>query len=273
MIVEKNDNGIVLLEAEHFNAKDILTCGQVFRYKETPYGYSVISLDKKCDIVEDSDKIRLITSDADYFYNYFDLATSYTDIIKKLTGLPFMDEAIPNGKGIRLLRQDRREMIIDFIISANNRIPRIQSIIEKICTSLGENKGDYYAFPSMEALAHAGEKFYASIGAGYRAKYLDETANALLTFDINSVDNLDSNTANKLLCTLKGIGPKVADCILLFGYSRMDVFPVDTWIKKVYADIFNIKESNNAKISRELISTYGDLSGYAQQYLFYNKRG
>ena len=274
MIGELTHNGIVLHEAEHFSARDILTCGQVFRYYDNGTYYSVISLDKRCDIIEDGDVIRLETASPEYFARYFDLDTSYTDIIASLRGLPLMDEAVEHGKGIRILRQDRCETIIDFIISANNHIPRIKGIIERICESLGERCEGYYAFPTIEALASVGSDFYAKIGAGYRASYLHDTANMLLDgFDIDAVNGMESDKANKTLCTLKGVGPKVADCILLFGYHRMDTFPVDTWIKKVYADIFHTSDVCNAQIRRQLIDTYGTLSGYAQQYLFYNKRG
>lgn len=274
MIKEFDSNGIVLYEAKHFNAKDILTCGQVFRYFDEGSHYSVISLDKKCDIIEEDNKIRLVTDEREYFNRYFDLDISYAKVIERLRGLPFMEEATEYGKGIRILKQDPFETIISFIISANNHIPRIKGIIERICSSLGEKKDGYYAFPSAEILALQDAKFYSDIGAGYRAEYLAKTARDIVNgFPIDSINELDSESANKKLCSLMGVGPKVADCILLFGYARQDVFPVDTWIKKVYADIFSDEVKSPKEIRKALISTYGELSGYAQQYLFYNKRG
>ncbi|MCI8728809.1 MAG: DNA-3-methyladenine glycosylase 2 family protein [Clostridia bacterium] len=274
MIKEFVLDGIVLYEAKHFDAKDILTCGQVFRYFDNGSHYSVISLDKKCDIVKEGDKIRLVTDDGEYFNRYFDLDVSYGAVIERLKGLPFMEEATENGKGIRILKQDPFETVVSFIISANNHIPRIKGIIERLCVSLGEKKDGYYAFPTAERLAGVDAKFYSDLGAGYRAEYLARTAADIAGgFPLDKINELDSESANKKLCTLMGVGPKVADCILLFGYARQDVFPVDTWIKKVYADIFSEGARSPKEIRRALIATYGELSGYAQQYLFYNKRG
>jgi len=132
MIKEFVLDGIVLYEAKHFDAKDILTCGQVFRYFDNGSHYSVISLDKKCDIVKEGDKIRLVTDDGEYFNRYFDLDVSYGAVIERLKGLPFMEEATENGKGIRILKQDPFETVVSFIISANNHIPRIKGIIERL---------------------------------------------------------------------------------------------------------------------------------------------
>ena len=114
--------------------------------------------------------------------------------------------------------------------------------------------------------------YYAALGAGYRAPYLSETARAVADgFDLEKPRYMSGDEANRYLCTLKGVGPKVADCILLFAYHKSDVFPVDTWIKKVYRDMTG-KDGSGKEIRKYLVSLYGNLSGYAQQYLFFGKR-
>ncbi|MDE6870135.1 MAG: 8-oxoguanine DNA glycosylase, partial [Clostridia bacterium] len=266
--------GIIITELEDFDIRHILDCGQIFRYEKLSEGeYKVYSKDKTCLVRQSQDNAVIESDDPEYFVNYFDLGRDYGEIKQKLKGKPFMDEAMQYGHGIRILNQDKWEMLISFIISANNHIPRIKGIIGRLCASLGKNMGDYYAFPTPEAMASKDEEFYKALGAGYRAKYLAITSRQVADgFDLDAIDCMDGNTANKKLCTLMGVGSKVADCILLFGYHKQDVFPVDTWIKKVYKDVVGDDIDNNNIIRRKLIDIYGEYSGYAQQYLFFNKR-
>ena len=164
-------------------------------------------------------------------------------------------------------------MIISFIISANNNIKRIQLIIENICKRFGNRINDYYAFPTLKELEKASEEDFKGCGAGYRAKYLYKVVRELQNFNINEIYRLESENAIEKLLTLSGVGPKVADCILLFGFNKQDCFPVDTWIKKVYNEYFAKEKTENVKqIRKKLVSIFGNLSGYAQQYLFYYKR-
>ncbi|MCI8944966.1 MAG: 8-oxoguanine DNA glycosylase [Clostridia bacterium] len=272
MLIEKNS--IILTQLEDFDIRHILECGQIFRFEKLNEGeYVVYSKDKKCTVTQNDSSAVIKSDDCEYFANYFDLARDYSQIKQKLKGKPFMDEAIEYGHGIRILNQDKWEMLISFIISANNHIPRIKGIISRLCESLGKNIGSYYAFPTPEAMASKDEDFYKALGAGYRAKYLAVTSKAVADgFDLESISEMDGSMANKKLCSLMGVGSKVADCILLFGYHKQDVFPVDTWIKKVYKDVVGEKEDNNKVIREKLISIYGEYSGYAQQYLFFNKR-
>ncbi len=272
MLIEKNS--IILTQLEDFDIRHILECGQIFRFEKLNEGeYVVYSKDKKCTVTQNDSSAVIKSDDCEYFANYFDLARDYSQIKQKLKGKPFMDEAIEYGYGIRILNQDKWEMLISFIISANNHIPRIKGIINRLCESLGKNMGSYYAFPTPEAMASKDEDFYKALGAGYRAKYLAVTSKAVADgFDLESISEMDGSMANKKLCSLMGVGSKVADCILLFGYHKQDVFPVDTWIKKVYKDVVGENEDNNKVIREKLISIYGEYSGYAQQYLFFNKR-
>lgn len=257
-----------------FDIRDILECGQVFRYsKQSDNDYIVYSIDKKCLIEQNSKKVIMQSSNMDYFKNYFDLDTDYENIISNIKDKPLVNRSLGYCKGVRILKQDHFETVISFIISANNNIKRIRKIIESICTNLGENMGDYYAFPTREQMANADENFFLSIGAGYRAKYLVNTIKKINEgFDLSSIRNMSTSKAREKLIQLSGVGPKVADCILLFSYGKMDVFPVDTWVRKIYKELTGRDNGSIDSISKDLVEMYGNYSGYAQQYLFYSKR-
>lgn len=256
---------------EFFNPIDTVTCGQLFRYKVDGENVTVFSKNKMAKIVKTDSGYDIFTNDPKYFVNYLDFDRNYGIIYTKLIDKGLILQCCDYSKGIRILNQDLVETIISFIISANNNIPRIQKIIERLSKELGENMGEYYAFPTLDALSQVDEDFYKSIGAGYRAKYLVETSRELKNLDIESWRGLPTSELLKNLSKLMGVGPKVADCIALFGYHKEDVFPVDTWIKKVYNTYFGV--SNDPKLIRkELTDRFGNLSGYMQQYLFFYQR-
>lgn len=275
-----NNNEIIIPTHEDFSAKDILECGQVFRFKKTGFGYEVYSRHHRARLYCHKDHTRIVCTDANYFVNYFDLHTNYANIKMELSKDAMLKQAIEFGKGIRILRQDPLEAIISFIISANNNIPRIKQIIESICQNFGKNMGDYFAFPTIDELKEIPLEFFSKIKAGYRDVYLYETIKLIANgFDLQSVYNMNGSVGAKHLQQLCGVGPKVADCILLFGFYVQDIFPTDTWIRKVYYD-YNpgyLKQNPNkpadAKVVRGFfVNKFGKLSGYAQQYLFYAKR-
>ena len=257
----------ILVRSDDFDPVHTLECGQVFRYYRDDDGYRVISGRRTAKVVAHDGGYRIVTEEPDYFVRYFDLDTDYSVIKSSLHDGGIMDEAISFGKGIRILRQELYETVFSFIISANNHIPRIKGIIERISNDLGEDMGGYRAFPTVERLC-VGADYYKSIGAGYRADYLATTARAVADGALEGIEILDTASAGERLLSLKGVGRKVADCILLFGMARTDLFPVDTWIKKVHRDYFG----GEGDARRYLIGRFGELSGYAQQYLFYYKR-
>lgn len=268
-----SNNSILINNINDFVASHILECGQIFRYKKiSTEHYIVFSKDKKCEIIQEKDSTKIICDDVDYFINFFDLNRDYSNIKSQLSNLPFMTDSLVHGNGIRILNQDPWEMLISFIISANNNIPRIQSIIAKLCTTLGKDMCGYYSFPTAEAMASMSEDFYRNIGAGYRARYLLQTAQRIANgYDLNQLFDMPTKLANEQLLSFVGVGQKVADCILLFAYHKQDVFPVDTWIKKVYCQYLGELVNPN-QIRAKLLDIYGNLSGYAQQYLFFYKR-
>ncbi len=256
-----------------FDVKQTLECGQVFRYKVRDFGYTVYSLSHKADIYCQNGTIKIYTKDKKYFIKYFDFCTNYVRIKSRLVADPILKDAVGFGSGIRILNSDPLEMLIEFIISQNNNIPRIKGIVEKICESYGDDMGDYYAFPTLEQLKKIPLDFFTNIKCGYRDKYLYETIQSLGDGEIiNNIMNMNTADARKELCRFKGIGRKVADCILLFGFHRTDVFPTDTWVIQAYNKIFGTNENNATLISTKFVDRFGDLSGYAQQYLFYQMR-
>ena len=160
-------------------------------------------------------------------------------------------------------------MIVSFIISANNNIKRIKNSIEYLCKKFGEKIDDYHAFPTLSALKKATISDYEDAGLGYRAEQMHDTIQRLTERDILYLQQADKDEKMKFLLSLKGVGEKVANCIMLFGLGVRDVFPVDTWINKVYNHLTDSENNDRKKITRELTARYKDLSGFAQQYFFY----
>lgn len=253
-----------------FDMKQTLECGQVFRFVQNAQEYRIMAGNHIANVSEFDDRYVIDCDDEAFFRRYFDFDTDYEGIQSAVREEGFLSEAIDFGKGIHILRQDPTEAIFSFIISQNNHIPRIKGIIERICKELGENMGEYNAFPSVQALAGAGEEFYKSIGAGYRAAYLDRVANALLQEDVSLWGALSTADLRTKLMSLHGVGRKVADCALLFGFNRFDVFPVDTWIKKVFENEF--PNASAEQMSVLLVEKYGKYAGFVQQWAFYYKR-
>jgi N-glycosylase/DNA lyase len=314
---EKTDDGIYVRAG--FDITKTALSGQIFRYSETDGGFVIFSKDKKAVCLSCADGgsgilsngynncekphngIKIITKDSDYFINYFDLNKNYDIIEDRYRDNSVVSRAIEYSKGIRMLRQDCFETIISFIISANNNIPRIKKIIERLCKNsgkhianddfqaftepnaakyLGENSGKYnsndgfYAFPEPFDMRDLDENFYKSVGAGYRAAYLQKTVKMINDgFDLNRIFGMPTDDAQKYLMKLEGVGPKVADCILLFAYGKGGVFPVDTWIKKSAKELFGIDSDDIKKIRRELVGIFGEDSGIIQQYIYYYMRG
>lgn len=255
----------------YFDIGQTLNCGQVFRFVENDGKYTLFALGHRAEIEDKKDRYSIDCDDREFFEKYFDFDTNYELIQSELDDKGLLSSAMQFGRGIHILRQDAVETVFSFLISQNNHIPRIKGIIERLCEGLGKDMGGYHAFPTVEALAGAGEEYFASIGAGYRAAYLDRTARALA--DVKSVDvlrSLDTPLLRTELMSLHGVGRKVADCILLFGFNRFDVFPVDTWIKKVFEEEYPKVAAD--KLSVLLVEKYGKYAGFAQQWLFYYKR-
>ena len=271
----------ITFNSEYFDVLSTLECGQIFRFNKIDKGYLVLSKDKGAIVHTENNKtiIQCNTEDRDYFINFFDLDRDYNQICQKAIGenLSILSKAVDCGKGIRILNQDKEETLFSFIISQNNNIPRIKGIIEKLCSSLGEKREflgvEYYTFPTVKKMAEAQLSFYQKIGLGYRAKYIKELAESLNNgLNLQQLNALSTKDLRKNLLSILGVGNKVADCVLLFGFHRSDSFPVDTWIEKVYKEDLKGDIKDRTKISDYLVERFKENSGYYQQYLFYYKR-
>lgn len=270
----------IVFKSEYFNAKDTLDCGQIFRYKAINDGFLVFSGEKACFVKTQGEWTTIECEDEEYFKNFFDLDTDYQIInsFAKSSTYDIVKISATKAKGVRILNQLKEETLFSFIISQNNRIPRIKEIIERTCTALGKKVffGDhaYYTFPTAKILSEKDEQFFKDLGYGYRAKYMVSVAKAISSgdFSLDKLQDLPTATLKNRLTSLMGVGPKVADCIALFGYHRVDSFPVDTWIEKLYHEDFCGTLTDRNKITEWLLKEFGEYSGYVQQYVFYYKR-
>ncbi len=271
----------IIVDSEYFDALSTLDCGQIFRFNKMNKGYIVLSKDKGAivDTRNNQTTIMCYAEDKEYFINFFDLQRDYKAICEsaKNQNISILSSAADSGKGIRILNQDKEETLFSFIISQNNNIPRIKGIIEKLCTGLGEKKElfgiEYFAFPTAQKMAETDLSFYQSIGLGYRARYIKNLAESIKNgLNLNDFSRLSTKDLRVHLTNILGVGNKVADCAMLFGYHKTDSFPVDTWIEKVYIEDINGKLKDRTKIAKELSSKFGENAGYYQQYLFYHKR-
>lgn len=272
-------------DLEEFNPKDIFTCGQAFRwYEEDDGSYTFVTNKKVANAKRENENIILSgVNEEDFlniFYNYFDLNRDYKKVMEELSIDETLKKAVDYGRGIRILNQDKFETIISFIISANNQIPRIKNSIEKISKMYGEFIGsdanrEYYSFPSVDALSRAKpEDLREFARVGFRDKRIVEASQMINRgeVDIDRISEMELEDARKYLQLLPGVGPKVADCILLFAYDRVESFPVDVWIKRVMEELYIHEETKKTEIATRGREVFGKNAGFANQYLFYYGR-
>lgn len=284
--IEFNDElKITKIKQTSFNPTHIFECGQAFRWqKEEDSSYTTIDGNMYCNVSLVGDFVYLKNCTKEDYYkkweNYFDLKTDYTKIKDTLSFNETLKSAMEYGSGIRILNQDKFSTIISFIISANNQIPRIMKSVNIICENYGDLIGELngkkiYSFPTPEKLSKVPvEEMREICRVGFRDKRIIDVARMVATneFDIDRINALDNGKLRNELIKLPGVGPKVADCIMLFSYKRHNTFPVDVWIKRVMEYLFIKKETNKNLISDYANKLFGDYAGYAQQYLFYYGR-
>ena len=284
-----NQQIYIIENQESFELKDIFECGQCFRWNENEDGtYTGVINKGVLNVEKQGEKIvftGVLDGDIEKIVRfYFDLDRNYEEIKAHLSNIDkYLKTSVEYGKGIRILNQDLWETIISFIISANNNIPRIKGIIERISKKYGTEiewkAKKYYSFPTPEQLNQATVEDLRALGTGFRDVRIYETTQKILSgeVDLNKIAKEDTLTARDELLTLSGVGPKVADCILLFStLKRFDVFPIDVWVRRVMNELY-IKNEDENKVSKKEImkiaeQKFGDLEGLAQQYLFYWKR-
>ena len=279
-----------LRNVESFELRDIFECGQCFRWNKQEDGsYTGVFKNNVLNVKKNKDEIifeGICENEIQQTVeNYFDLNRNYEKIKEQLSKIDQnMKKSIEYGNGIRILNQDLWETIISFIISANNNIPRIKGIIERLSEKYGDEikyKGNkYYTFPTQEQLKNVTVEEYRRLGLGFRDIRLYETTKMILNKQVD-IENMKNNPntieVREELLKLSGVGPKVADCILLFSdLKRFEVFPIDVWVRRVMNDLY-IKNEDETKVNKKQIEKianekFGDLAGLAQQYLFYWRR-
>lgn len=281
----------ILENCKSFEPEHIFECGQCFRWNKQEDGsYTGIFKQNVINVKKKDDKIvfKGICKDniKEECMQYFDLNTNYDQIKSRLSSIDdYLKTSIEYGEGIRILNQDLWETLISFIISANNNIPRIKGIIERISKNYGKkinwgNK-EYYTFPTPQELSKASVEDLRKLGLGFRdvrvyetTKIINENSNKLKELE----QEKDINKLRENLLQFPGVGPKVADCIMLFStLKKLEVFPIDVWVRRVMNELY-IKNDDETKINKKEIealakSKYGNLAGIAQQYLFYWRRG
>jgi N-glycosylase/DNA lyase len=265
-----------------FDLENTLTCGQIFRfYKQDNFSYDVILDDRVVNLSVDNNVLFVESNEEEDLENkikkYLDLENDYSIIDNYLVSKDKnIKNAVEFSKGLNMINQSHFETFMEYIISANNSVTNIANAVNNISKKYGKkvifNKKEYYLFPSYTDLKDVTIEEYRTCKVGFRDKYLYEFVKKL-NENIISLDYIDSlNTVDALnyLMQNKGIGPKVASCILLFSYKRYDVFPIDTWVKKIMKERYNIEgEENIRKFSKEI---YGKYCGIAIQYLFNESR-
>lgn len=263
-------NDLLISECLNFDPFVSCECGQCFRFERiSGEEYVLFAQGRRLNIRKQGEAWLFCDISEDEFlekfYPYFDLERDYSEIIKSFSGDESISRAATLGGGIRIFRQDAWETLISFIISANNNIPRIKKIIESLCRLLGEESNGYYSFPTPESIANAGIEGLAPIKAGFRAKYIADAASKVLSGEVSLeyIKNCGYESALTELKKIKGVGDKVANCVLLFGFGYYEAFPIDVWVKRVIGKYYG--EDFDPK-------TLGAYAGIAQQYLFYYER-
>ena len=271
------ENGCITLSGlSNFVLSDIFDCGQCFRFNKMKDGsYGGVAYGKYIELSQAGSFVKIKNAEPCDFENiwkdFFDLDFDYEKCINDFNFDKTLTAAAKFAGGIRILHQEHWETLCSFIISQNNNIPRIKKIIETLCRTLGDavftddNGNTYYSFPTAEKILEAGEKTIYGYKTGFRAKYIIDAAKKVVdgTVNFEEIEKMDTDSAIKTLCSIYGVGPKVASCVLLFSFRKYDCFPVDVWVKKIlkkYYPEFPGKEY------------FGQYAGIAQQYLFYYER-
>ena len=273
---------MLIIKNTNINLKDTITCGQIFRFtKEDDNSYTVILSDRVVNLKKENNNLIIHSNNYDnleeIIRKYLDLDRDYDSLNKKLILEDnSLKEIIDGCIGLKIINQPKFECIISYIISQNNRIVQIAKALDNISKKYGKkivfNDKEYYLFPNLDDLKNVSIEDYRNLKVGFRDKYIYEFIQNLINkkIDLDYIDTLNSLDAMKYLLNMRGIGEKVASCILLFSYSRFDVFPIDTWVKKYMKDTYNIESVN--EIRKFTMDKYKENSGLVIQYMFHYKR-
>ncbi len=261
-----------------FKLNDTVTCGQIFRFfRQEDESYDIILKDRVINVYEENGYLVVSSNDEtnlkEIVTNYFDLDNDYQKMIDFIVERDSKIKCAANfSLGLTMIRQDPFETIMEYIISANNGVPQIANALNNIARKYGQkvvfNNKEYYLFPTYQALKGVSESDFRNCKVGFRDKYLKNMVDNLNEGKIVLDEFYHLSTSDALIKLMQnvGIGPKVASCILLFAYQKYDVFPIDTWVKKIMKNDYGIEGEKN--IRNFAMNTYGKYSGIAMQYLF-----
>lgn len=265
MYINLTENRLCVSNLSLFDAKATLFCGQAFRWEELSDGsFQGIVAGRKRTLQQAGDTLTIFPveeAETEYMVHYFALDDDYEAMVTLFSRNPVLRRCMTEAAGIRVLHQDFFEMLMTFIISQNNNIPRIRGIVTRLCENLGEPLSDGgFAFPTAQRLSGLSEPDLAFLRAGWRSGYLLDAARRVASGEVSeeALRRLPLDDARRLLMTIKGVGPKVADCVLLFGLDRCEAFPTDVWIRRAMKELF-------PKGLPKYCSRY---AGVAQQFIF-----
>ncbi len=273
----------VISGIEHFDLTHTFDCGQCFRWvKNEDNSYSGVAYGKAVKMSVSNGSLTIYNtclSDVENLWiDYLDLKRDYKEIKELYTNDKYVSKAMEFGYGIHILNQEVFECIISFIISSQNQIPRIKKIVAKLCEMYGKectlDGSTYYSFPHLSDMVGITEKELEPLKAGYRASYIVDAVNKLSSgeVDMASLKDMPYPDAKKELMKIKGIGPKVADCILLFSLGKSEAFPIDVWVQRTMRTLYLGEKATNKEIEKGAKELFGSYAGFAQQYLFYYAR-
>lgn len=276
-------NRVIVENVNDFNPLHIFECGQCFRWLSQPDGsYTGVAKGRAINVSYNDGKLELYNTSIEEFktlwFDYFDFGRDYSLVKEKVMKDEVMKEAVSFGSGIRLLKQDIWETLISFIISANNRIPMIMKTVNAISEAYGKeiemDEKKYYAFPGFGELSRSTIGKLELCRGGFRCKYILGTSKMIDEGEMNldRLASMDTKDAREYLKRFPGVGPKVADCTLLYSGTKYDVFPTDVWVKRLMEELYFKRETGFAEIQSFARDYFGEYAGFAQQYLFYYAR-
>jgi N-glycosylase/DNA lyase len=302
-VVYKEDKAIIK-EAKNFDIKQILECGQCFRWEKiSDTDYIIIAFERVIEVTQEGDEVTIHNTNEEDFNNiwikYFDLERNYDEIKNTLAQDDILKKSVEFGYGIRILNQEKFEILLSFIISARNSIPSIKRTVKKISERFGEKivykDVEYSTFPTPEKIKAATLEEIQETGASFRSKYLIDTIKRvneaievkkdyeahkesyverpeILDFDLDYIYKLSDEECHVALQKFMGVGAKVADCVMLFAMEKHSAFPVDVWVKRAMIHFYVAPDLSLNKMRVFARDKFGALSGLAQQYLFYYAR-
>ncbi len=283
MIYDKQKGIIEIENVSDFHPVHTFMCGQCFRWIENEDGsFDGVAYKKVINVSLNENSLIIKNTSEDDFNNiwkhYLDLDRDYAPIKKILSDDINLKKAIEYGYGIRILNQQPWECLVSFIISTQNQIPRIKKIVSSLSERFGQKlkieDREYYSFPDADALKGVTEDELSFLKAGYRAGYIVDAVNKVTSGEINleSLFDMDYVSAKKELMKIKGVGEKVADCVLLFSYGKTEAFPIDVWVGRIMRSLYLSENASVGEIRQTSEKLFGKNAGIAQQYLFYYAR-